>query len=228
MRRQIPLPKETISGIGGQTEYSTRKAHKKVKIFFADQQKQLSKHLLELKSSGIIPYQESAVKHKVSRQIIPCRFSEISFESFFDYKIFPSRILTAHPQWAEENRGMQAGDTIVQQINIPPFSALSQRFVAGVRIKEVFNRDNCKGFSYETLKGHIEKGISIFKIEPEKDFSAFTVETYSAPAISWLKPLQLFSSLYQDYCTQKAILNTISGLKPQYASPSPDSPAETK
>lgn len=178
-----------------------------MKVFFTDQRNQFPKHLLELKNSNIISYQKDLLKNKISKQSIACNFSELTFDSFFDYKIFPSNILTSFPQWKDENRTIQSGDTIVQQINIPPFDMLSQRLIVGVRVKEVFNDNHCKGFSYETLKGHVEKGISIFRIEPKKDFSVFTVETYSSPAIPILKTLHPFSSLYQDYCTKQALLN---------------------
>lgn len=185
-----------------------------MKIFFTDQQRQFPKHLLELKISSVIPYQREFLKHKVSKQTIGCNLSSLSFNSFFDYKIFPTNILTAYPQWIDEYRAMQPGDTIVQQINIPPFSTLSQRLIVGVRIKEVFNSDDCKGFSYETLAGHVEKGVSIFKIEPQKSISVFTIETYSVPALSLLKLFQPISSLYQDYCTNKALTNVSNRLNP--------------
>ena len=184
-----------------------------MRVFFINQQNQFPKHLLELKSSNIIPYHKDSLKHKVGKEILDCNFSDLSFVSFFDYKIFPINILTSYPQWIDEHRIIQSGDTIVQQINIPPFGKLSQRLIVGVRIKEVFNTDDCKGFSYETLNGHVEKGISIFKIEPLKNISVFTIETYSSPAISLLKLFQPFSSWYQDYCTNKALKNTEQILK---------------
>ncbi|MDB5139124.1 MAG: hypothetical protein JWR12_1040 [Mucilaginibacter sp.] len=177
-----------------------------MKIFLTDQQKHFEKHLWELKNSNVIPYQRELIKHKAHKQIIDRNFSDLSFSSFFDYKIFPAHILTAFPQWIEENRTMQPGDTIVQQINIPPSSILSQKIIVGVRIKEVFNSDSCKGFSYETLTGHVEKGISTFKIESQKNISVFAIETHSAPGLAFLKLLQPFSSLYQDYCTNQALL----------------------
>lgn len=176
-----------------------------MKTFLTDQQKYFPNHLLELKSSDVIPYQKDLLKHKVSKQTIGCDFSDLSFDSFFDYEIFPTNILTAFPQWTDEHRTIQSGDTIVQQINIPPFKTISQRLIVGVRIKEVFSSDTCKGFSYETLKGHLEKGISTFKIEPQKNTSVFTIETYSAPALAFLKVFQSLSSLYQDYCTNQAL-----------------------
>lgn len=178
-----------------------------MKIFFTDQQKQFPKYLLEFKNRSIIPYQKNFLNHKISRKVLDCKFSNLYFNSFFDYQIFPSNILAAYPQWIEEKRAVQAGDTIVQQINIPPFNMLSQRFIVAVRIKEVFDSGSCKGFSYETLSGHLEKGISTFKIEPERNISVFTIETYSAPAVSLLKLFQPFSSLYQDYCTSQALAN---------------------
>ncbi|MBC7389178.1 MAG: DUF1990 family protein [Opitutaceae bacterium] len=185
------------------------------KIFFSNQHEHFVEHLTELKNSKIIPYQKAFIKHKISRQVINRNFSDLSFENFFSYNIFPSSILTAYGQWEAERRTMQLGDTIVQQINIPPFNRLSQKLIVGVRIKEVFNSDGCKGFSYETLRGHVEKGISTFRIEPQKSSSAFTIETYSAPAMPLLKLFGPFSSLYQDYCTNKALKNVATNAMPK-------------
>jgi hypothetical protein len=178
-----------------------------MKIFITDQKKHFPTHLFKLKKHDIIPYQKENLKHKISQQLINGRFNNLSFDSIFDYKIFPSNILTAYPQWIMENRKIQVGDIIVQQINIPPFNNLSQRIIVGVKIKEVLNSDNCKGFSYETLRGHVEKGISTFTIEPKNNRLVFTIETYSAPANAFLNLFQPLSSLYQDYCTKKALIN---------------------
>ncbi len=178
-----------------------------MKVFFTDQRNHFPKHLLEFKEVNVIPYKRESVKCKISSQFIRCNFIDLPISSFFDYKIFPTNILTAYPQWIDEHRTIESGDTIVQQINIPPFKNISQRLIVGVRIKEVFSSETCKGFSYETLNGHLEKGISIFKIEPHKNISVFTIETYSCPAISFLKLFQPLSSLYQDYCTNKALVN---------------------
>ena len=124
---------------------------------------------------------------------------------FLNYNIFPSGILNAYSQWLHEGREMKDGDTIVQQIKIPPYCRISIRFIAGVRIKEVFNSNKFIGFSYETLQGHAEQGISIFKIEEINNKLVFSIETYSKPAVRFLKFFNTFPIWYQEYCTIKAL-----------------------
>ena len=178
-----------------------------MKIFLKDQQNSFEKHLSALKSVGIIQYDKQQLHHKIALQELDCCFSNFRFDKLFNYHIFPLNILSAYPQWVDENRSIQAGDTIVQQINIPPFRSLAQRIIVGVRVKEVFNSGKYKGFSYETLKGHVEKGISLFQVEEVNDKAVFRIETYSAPAQPMLRLFQPISSWYQDFCTKKALSN---------------------
>ena len=65
--------------------------------------------------------------------------TDLNTDFFFDYKIFPSNILTFLAQWTYEKRKMQIGDTIVQQALIPPFRHFSQKIVFGVRINVIIN-----------------------------------------------------------------------------------------
>jgi hypothetical protein len=178
-----------------------------VKIYLSNQNKFLKKHLNALKKESIAEYKQSNLRNKISKCIVKSDFHTLSFDKFFDYLIFPSNILNALPQWIEEGREIKPGDTIVQQINIPPFSQTSVRLIVGVRVLEVINSSSIKSFSYETLNGHVEKGIAIFKVELVDDLTIFSIESYSAPNAILLKLLYPLASLYQDYCTNKAILN---------------------
>lgn len=178
-----------------------------MKIFFTNQKNNFSHHLTSLKNRDIIPYAKKSTTHKVSKRVLLCKFSEFPFTDFFNYTIFPHEILTSHCQWIEEKRAMHEGDTIVQQINIPPFTNLSIKVLVGVRIKEIFDESHRKGFSYETLAGHVETGISIFTIEGHEECCIFTIETYSKPSMFLLKLFEPISSLYQNYCTKRALEN---------------------
>jgi|TARA_R110000787_G_C13414078_1_gene444411 hypothetical protein len=184
-----------------------------MKIYLSDQSNRFQKHLEALKPINIIPYNKKLLTHKSDSIELDCNFPDFNFKEFFNYRIFPSNILSAYPQWIHEGRSIQVGDTIVQQINIPPFERLTQRIIVGVRIKEVFNSDKCKGFSYETLQGHVEKGISLFQVEHINNKTIFRIETYSEPAQPMLKLFQPFSSWYQDCCTKMALKNITSSLK---------------
>lgn len=180
-----------------------------MKIYLSNQYKHLHKHLKEFKSLDNIPYDRKLLTHKVNSIELDCKFSDFNFNKLFDYHIFPSNILLALPQWVQEKRSIQVGDTIAQQINIPPSKIFSQKIIVGVRVKEIINKKNCKGFSYETLQGHVEKGVSLFQIEQLNDKVIFKIETYSTPYQSLMKLFRPITSWYQDYCTKKALRNLI-------------------
>jgi tRNA C32,U32 (ribose-2'-O)-methylase TrmJ len=65
--------------------------------------------------------------------------------------------MTFKNQWTDENRKMRVGDTIAQQVYIPPTKTFSQKIIFGVRVNEIIDQVTEKGFSYETLEGHVEK-----------------------------------------------------------------------
>lgn len=182
-----------------------------MKVFTTDQKSNLPNYLECFKSYAAIKYTKDTLKHKTSTAIIQCSsFATLSFNNFFNYKIFPPNILQAYPQWVHENREMKVNDVIVQQIQVPPCISFSQKVIMGVRIKEVFHSNTYQGFSYETLEGHVEKGISTFKVELNSNILTFTIETYSAPNNLILSMLQPLTSLYQDYCTKKALDYTVA------------------
>ncbi|WP_207427621.1 DUF1990 family protein [Pedobacter sp. SYSU D00535] len=111
-------------------------------------------------------------------------------------------------EWGYFGREMRVGDTIVQQAYIPPFRTFSQKIIFGVRIKQVINEVGKKGFSYETLEGHVEKGISIFTIEEIEKQLSFKIETFSTPGNFLTKLLgPIISVPYQTFCTRAALEN---------------------
>jgi hypothetical protein len=191
-----------------------------MKIYLFDQKSKFQTHLKRLKKYAPIPYEKENLKHKTSTKSLQqgTDFSTLYLSDFFNYKIFPPNILQAYPQWVDENRSMQVNDTIVQQIQIPPFRVISQKLIVGVRIKEIIDDKDCKGFSYETLQGHVEKGISTFIVEQKNQSVNFTIKTYSSANGSFLSAFQFLSSLYQDYCTQQA-LNFVSSNLSSFSKP---------
>lgn len=187
-----------------------------MRLYLKDQFSKLCYYLPKVRSLPVISYNISELKEKKKVISLPCNKSlkEFSFNFLFDYCVFPNNILTYYSEWQNSKRTMQIDDTIVQQIYFPPFKIVSQKIIVGVRIKEIFKEEDFVGFSYETLKGHIEKGISYFQILKSKDKIHFIIKTYSKANnlfLDWLSPL--FSSPYQDYCTNKAIKNMIKEFK---------------
>ncbi|RYE39205.1 MAG: DUF1990 family protein [Sphingobacteriales bacterium] len=134
---------------------------------------------------------------------------ELDTDFFFDYQLFPSKILTYKSEWGTENRKMKVGDTVLQQAFIPPIQAFSVKVLFGVRINQIFREQDKLGFSYETLEGHVEKGISIFTLENQLGGKPiFKIHTFSQPG-NFLTKLAgpVFSIPYQTYCTRQCLLN---------------------
>jgi uncharacterized protein (UPF0548 family) len=182
-----------------------------MRIYLTDQTNRLNEHLEVLRQIPLMPYEKNKLVEKNSS--IPVNtdkeFSELDTEPLFDYRIFPLDIMTALTEWESKKRKIQVGDTIVQQVFIPPFLKLSQKIVFGVRIKEVFSEQTRVGFSYETLQGHVEKGISTFTIEKTAEGNTiFRIHTFSAPG-TYLSRIvaPVFSIPYQAFCTRQALMH---------------------
>nr|WP_294860962.1 DUF1990 family protein [uncultured Fluviicola sp.] len=181
-----------------------------MKLALFNQQKKFSKYLENLKQVPIMDYEKNRLVEKISSIEIPnvSTLSKVNLQSFFDYRIFPTTILSAYTQWEDEQRTMRAGDTILQQVYLPPFPKLSQKVLFGVRIKEIFREEKRCGFSYETLKGHVECGISYFLLEETDGKISFKIQTFSKPGNFFTRLLgPIFAIQYQTYCTQKALKN---------------------
>lgn len=134
--------------------------------------------------------------------------NQLNLDILYNYRIFPERIMTFKTQWQDENRSMKIGDTIVQQVFIPPIKYFSQKLIFGVRVNEIIDDELKKGFSYETLEGHVEKGISTFTIEQTENKLIFKIHTYSIPGNFLAKLLgSVFSVPYQTFCTKLALNN---------------------
>lgn len=176
-----------------------------MKIYLTNQKNNLESHLAILKGKSIIKYHKSQLKEKSTTIDLKTKIpiDHLNFQFFFDYNIFPNNILTYLTQWGVEKRKMQVGDTIVQQIYVLPI-----KIICGVRITEIIDQPNKKEFSYETLEGHVEKGISTFTIEVVGNKTIFEIHTFSTPGNILTKLLApIFSVPYQTFCTQKALQN---------------------
>lgn len=179
-----------------------------MKIFLTVQN--LAKHLDDLKKMMVMNYNKNQLQEKITIQELNTskRLDEINLSFLFNYSIFPQYIMSYKCEWIVENRSMKVGDTIAQQVYIPPIKYLSQKIVFGVRISEIINESSKIGFSYETLDGHVEKGISTFTIEEDGDKIIFKIHTFSKLGYFLSRLLgPLFSVPYQTFCTRKALLN---------------------
>lgn len=177
-----------------------------MKIYFTDQKKHFERHLRVLKNTPVMEYNKAHLSEKVST--ISIASQQIDYQILFDYKIFPESIITHLAEWNLEGRNMQVGDTIVQQVFIPPIKILSQKIIFGARINEIIDEPTRKGFSYETLHGHAERGISTFTIEQEDGNYLFKIHTFSQPGNFLSKLLgPVFTRPYQKFSTGRALMN---------------------
>ena len=182
-----------------------------MKIYLTDQAKSFSKHLEFLKRQEIIEYDISKLTEKTSSISIDTdkNLADLDVGFFFNYNIFPDNIMTFLTQWKFEKRQMKIGDTIVQQAFIPPSRYFSQKIIFGARINKIINEATKLGFSYETLKGHVEMGMSTFTIEKSgSGETIFKIHTFSKPG-NLLTQLvaPIFSVPYQTFCTMQALKN---------------------
>ncbi len=189
-----------------------------MKIYLRNQSAKLPQHLALLKRMPVMAYEKTRLTEKRTEvTVAPDRkLTDLQTDFFFAYHIFPERILTHLCQWDNEGRKMQEGDTIVQQIMLPPFSPLSQKIICGVRIKQIIQESDRIGYSYETLNGHVEKGISTFTLENRPGGVSFVIHTYSSPAGILARIISPFFSVpYQSYCTRQAMHNVRNSIGQQ-------------
>ena len=182
-----------------------------MKIYLTDQSKKFPQHLEFLKMQPVMKYDSLSLIEKITIIEIntTSEFWDLNTDFFFNYAIFPENIITCLTQWTFEKRQMQIGDTIVQQAFIPPIKGWSQKIIFGVRINNIINESTRIGFSYETLNGHVEKGISTFTIEKTSDKKTiFKIHTFSKPGNLLTRSAgPIFSLPYQKYCTTQALAN---------------------
>jgi hypothetical protein len=166
----------------------------------------------------VTKFDKARLKEKVTMTDIDREdFENIDLDFFFNYMIFPSDIMSFMTQWKMEKRGMKIGDTILQQVFIPPVRIFSYKILFGVRINNIIDEVDRKGFSYETIEGHVEKGESTFLIERTENRLIFKIKTFSEPGNLLAKLAGSFFALpYQAYCTRRALKN----VKKQIESPS--------
>lgn len=179
-----------------------------MKIYLKNQSDRFEAMLNELIGKPIMEFDKSKLTEKVSLIKIPTDKSvaQIDLDFLFDYKIFPSNILTFKAQWELEKRKIKTGDTILQQVTIPPVRILSQKIIFGVRVNRIIDETERKGFSYETIAGHVERGESTFLVERGTQGIVFKIITYSAPGNLLTRLVgPIFTVPYQAYCTQQAL-----------------------
>ena len=181
-----------------------------MKIYLTDQADNFHGLLKQLTTQPTMTFDKTKLKEKTTTIDIKNKktLEQLNLDFLFDYKIFPSSILTSMTQWGQEKRKMKIGDTILQQVFIPPTKVFSQKIVFGVRINNIIDEADRKGFSYVTIEGHVEKGESTFTIEQNANGLIFKIKTFSAPGNLLTKLVgPIFTVPYQTFCTRTALKN---------------------
>jgi Domain of unknown function (DUF1990) len=181
-----------------------------MKIYLTDQADNFDGLLKQLAIKPTMTFDKTKLKEKTTTIDIKTEktLRQLNLDFLFDYKIFPSNIMTFMTQWEQENRKMKIGDTILQQAFIPPTKTFSQKIVFGVRINNIIDETDRKGFSYVTVDGHVEKGESTFTVENSNGGVIFKIKTFSEPGNLLTKMVgPIFTVPYQSYCTQTALDN---------------------
>lgn len=189
-----------------------------MKIYLTNQKKKFKQHLDFLKTKNVMEYDKSRLTDKISTIDIDTnkKLDQLNLDFLFDYQIFPDKIMNFKNDWTDQSRKMKIGDTIAQQVYIPPTRTISQKIIFGVRINEIIDEADKKGFSYETLEGHVEKGVSTFTVEQLDNKIIFKIQTYSTPGNILTKLLgPVFSVPYQTFCTKTALKNVKRQLENQ-------------
>ncbi len=179
-----------------------------MRVFIRDQERDLHTHLEGLKKVPVMNYDINHLRATSSTVTIGSSTEPAKLLRSFlnDYDIFPPSIMISLSEWNVEQREMRVGDTIVQQVYLPPTPRSSLKVVFGVRIVEIIDEPQRKGFSYETLEGHVEKGKSTFVLEETIRGLEFKIHTHSTPGTLVAKFLgPVFSVPYQAYCTRRAL-----------------------
>ncbi|MGH7487506.1 MAG: DUF1990 family protein [bacterium] len=158
---------------------------------------------LSYSASAAFPERCTRVRIPMTRRVDDLR--DIALGFFFDYDIFPRSILNACGEWQLAGRAMRTGDVIVQQASVPP-GGTSLKLIFAVRVLSVESSATEASFSYGTLSGHAEMGISIFRIILEGDDVIAEIHTRSRPAqLAGRLVAPLIVNPYQQYCTNRAL-----------------------
>jgi hypothetical protein len=181
-----------------------------MKIYLTDQAENFDGLLKQLTTKATMTFDKTKLKEKTTTIDIKTEktLGQLNLDFLFDYKIFPSNIMTFMTQWGQEKRKMKIGDTILQQAFIPPTKTFSQKIVFGVRVNNIIDETDRKGFSYVTVDGHVEKGESTFTVENSNGGLIFIIKTFSEPGNLLTKMVgPIFTVPYQTYCTRIALEN---------------------
>jgi uncharacterized protein (UPF0548 family) len=120
------------------------------------------------------------------------------------YEIFPPRIMDARV--CSEDRRLHEGTTIVQRVHLGPW-----RLESAVRVLQVWRSQgedgDEAGFSYVTLEGHPERGVSTFLLirQAGSERVLFRIVVRSRPGSDLARLARPFARWFQRHATEAAL-----------------------
>lgn len=93
---------------------------------------------------------------------------------------------------------VRPGGEHVVRLGVGPFAVR-----APVRVVEVIDDRDVRGFVYEARPGHPERGWESFRVERDGHAERFVVESVSAPRAWWLRALGPGAAWAQDVATAR-------------------------
>lgn len=171
-----------------------------------DAEAQLGFYLPQMKNAPLTFSDVSEFPPRSARLAVTharCDLRGCNLDFLFRYEIFPRSILKFFGEWQLAGRSMRAGDTIVQQAQVP--AGCGPHFIFGVRVLSVFREANRAGFKYGTLAGHPEIGTNEFAFCASDAGIVATVSTtagLASPLARFLAPL---TRQYVNYCNRQAL-----------------------
>ena len=157
---------------------------------------------------------EGFVDHYVA-QIEPPRGVDVDSVFFhfedrlFRYDIFPPTLMRA--KVCSDDERLREGTTIVQHVAVGPFTLVSAVRVA--RVWHVEGADGIEsGFSYVTLEGHPERGVSSFRLSRTADGRImFSIDARSRPGSLLTRIGRPFARRFQRGATEAALAHFVAG-----------------
>jgi hypothetical protein len=129
-------------------------------------------------SAATLPEKTSEIRLGYSGPI-----SSYRTDFLFGYDIFPRFLMRAEAQRVREGRAMRVGDIIVQRDVLPPIRfGLCAEFA--VRVSALITQPSKLGFAYQTLAGHLERGVSGFYFEERTGALFFVSHLLRASALA--------------------------------------------
>ncbi len=180
-----------------------------MKISVTDQESRLRGLIPEFKALPLSYDAHTKLREKESSMVVggaaATDLSSHDFSSLFEYDIFPRRVMVFAAEWQHQGRRMQEGDVIVQQAFLPPLP-ISVKCIFAVRVLKIFREPTKVGFSYGTLKGHPEMGLSEFYFAVRDGTIRTAIHTYSYPGTLLTRSVApIFTLPYQQYCTNRGL-----------------------